>query len=447
MSNTIDTDALPSEKSQIPQPEQEVAPVRYVDVHIYEEMPPDEQDTGSIETTLQEGACSSDKQTKPLQTRQKRSISPVWLILPAVFMLVVIVGSLVYPVVFAPSVTVTIIPKVTPLQTESIVTIVQNNADRTSNQINGQALPALTMSQSQSQATTGTTYQEARPGHGTLIFYNAALSSQTIEAGTLITGKDGIQVVTDVVVTVPAERLPTLGEAHVSAHTVQRGPAGNINARDIYGSCCLLNIQVANSAFTGGQDAQTYQSVAKQDIDTVVSRLQASLTQSALTALSAQLQSSETLVTPPTCETHSRSDHEVGDKATQVQVTVSQTCIGVAYDTQQFQQVVRQAQTQGADSERRAYSQLSGIQATVQKTAPASQPGTYQITVQSRGTWVYQFSAATLSHLAKSIAGKNIQQAIPFLLHTAGIQQVSFSASGSLPSDPQKIHFLFLVQQ
>src|SRR5262249_20197526 len=142
--------------------------------------------------------------------------------------------------------------------------------------------------------TTGRTNLPAQPGRGTITFYNSALVPQTISAGTLLTGQDSVQIVTDKAVTVTAGKLEINGKATVAAHVIQTGSVGNVRANDIYGSCCLLDIKAANSAFTGGQEAQTYRSVAKSDVDNAVAKLSAMLAQAINAAFGSQLSSNET---------------------------------------------------------------------------------------------------------------------------------------------------------
>ena len=366
--DAINTDALVTDRSGIPRPEQEVASIRLVDIHIYNVVA--EEAIQSIETTLQEGEALPEKQQEETEwhtIRRSRRVSLLVLALSAVVVLVVIARSLNSLLVFPQTTTITIIPTSTQIQTTGTITVVTGNADATKNQIPGRFLPALTMSQTQTVATTGITHQEAQPGRGTITFYNAALSPQTIVAGTLLTGADGIQVATEKTVTVPSVHYPTLGVATVPAHAVQPGIAGNIKAGDIYGSCCVLNISAVNSVFTGGEAAQTYQSVAPSDIDTTAASLKTRLIQTGTTALQTQVHSDETLLTP-TCNQTVIPDHQPGDKATQVQVTTSETCTGMTYDTESFHQQVTQAQIQAGTPQQREHYQLSGAADTSHDT-------------------------------------------------------------------------------
>jgi Baseplate J-like protein len=433
----------------IPRPDQEEMSIQLIDIHLYKIS---QEEIKSIESTLQETEETAQpevwqEQKEPLKKQPKRTLSAMLLVLIALSVLVSSGGSLAYFLLCMPTVTITIIPKSVQVETTGTITIDTSTASPSNGEIPGRLLPAITMSQTQTIATTGTTYQEARSGRGTITFYNAALYPQTIAAGTLLTGADGTQVVTDQAVTVPAVSYPTLGAASVSAHAVQPGPSGNIKAGDIYGPCCLQNISAENHVFTGGLEASTYQSVSEPDIESAGAHLLASLTQAVTAVLSTQVYNSETLITPPTCQPKITADHEVGDKATQVQVTEALSCTALAYDTASFRQRITQALQLAADNQKLANARLEGVpQATIQGVGSSDHPFTYTLTVQSHGRWVSQFSQSTLSHLAASLAGKNTREATQFLLRTPGIQQVSLSQTSPLPSDPQKIHFLVLMQ-
>src|SRR5579883_3246322 len=124
--------------------------------------------------------------------------------------------------------------------------------------IPGRELAAITMSQAATAPTTGTAHQDAQAARGAITFYNAAPVEQTVNAGTLLTGADGIQIVTEQDAIIPAATPPTEGQATVSAHAVVTGPAGNIVARDVYGPCCRLNVFAVSGPFHGGENARSY---------------------------------------------------------------------------------------------------------------------------------------------------------------------------------------------
>jgi len=90
-------------------------------------------------------------------------------------------------------------------------------------------------------------------------------------------------------------------------------------------------VDIYNSApFTGGTDAQSYTTVQQSDIDSAASSLEPSTTQSAIEDIKSQLQSNEHLVGEPLCRNNVTSDHQAGDQATTVNVTVETTCTASA---------------------------------------------------------------------------------------------------------------------
>jgi hypothetical protein len=193
----------------------------------------------------------------------------------------------------------------------------------------------MTLSQATTVPTSGTGHQDATPTHGLLIFYNGLPVEQTISAGTLLTSSTGIQVVTNEDAIIPAASLPTSGQVTVSAHTLMVGPEGNLPASAVSMPCCRENVYVQNSsAFTGGQLARTFKSVTRHDLSQATALLTASMQQSVQAAMQPQVRPSETLITPLPCTTHVSSDHHVGEEASQVTVSLDETCHGVLYQTQ-----------------------------------------------------------------------------------------------------------------
>src|SRR5258708_38853972 len=196
----------------------------------------------------------------------------------------------------------------------------------------GRVLPPTTLSQEKTVATTGRGHQDARAATGTVTFYNGSNTEQTINAGTVFTGNDGIQVATDIDATIPAANLPVVGQATVPAHALTANAKGNIQAYDI-NLAVSSDLTVKNlSNFSGGQDERDFQTVTGQDIAQAAAPWKTSLAQSMQGALTGQLQSGEALVTPP-CTPKVSTDHQIGDEATQAKVTVSETCSGAANTT------------------------------------------------------------------------------------------------------------------
>src|SRR5260370_22289400 len=182
-----------------------------------------------------------------------------------VFYLFLIVATLfaeLYLASIQPSASITVVATETPVTTRATISLPAH------------IFTPLVFTQSQTIPTTGRTHQNATQATGYVSFHNALTQPQTIDAGTLLTGADGIKVVTDETADVPAGTFSGYGEVTVSAHAVNAGSSGNINARDISGTCCRVYILVRNTnPFTGGQNERDYQSVAKADIQHVVSNL------------------------------------------------------------------------------------------------------------------------------------------------------------------------------
>lgn len=378
--------------------------------------------------------------------RHHQRVRPHLLILFAVF--AVCLGVFAYLFVmdilpmFQPSVTVTIIPISRQIDTSDTMTITTTTASVLApHQLAGRVLSSVTMTQAQSTETTGKGHQGEQAGHGYVTFYNSATYAQTVDVGTLLTGADGVQIVTDTDATIPAAVYPTFGQASVSAHAVTTGPAGNIRAADIYGPCCRLNISAVNGAFSGGQNARDFQAVSQHDIDNTASSLKSSLDQSVQAALQTQVHGDESLLPLP-CQQLITADHQAGEEATQVRITASETCTGIAYNAARLHDLVMQQQNQQAATQLgQGYALTGSIQTSVQHVTTKNSTITLQ--VKSSGIWAYQFSQAQQEHLKALIVGQSKAQAISTLLHVAGVQTVSIDAD-TLPSSPKGINLEFL---
>ena len=311
----------------------------------------------------------------------------------------------------------------------------------------GRLLNPITISQSQTTPATGKGHQDARAATGELTFYNGSNVAQTINADTILTGQDGVQVATDQTVTVPAANLPQIGEVTVSAHAINAGSAGNIPASDI--SIALSNdLTVKNlTAFTGGQDERNFQTVAPGDITNTATPLQATLDQSRQNTLTGQLKSGEAL-TSQHCTQTTTSDHQPGQEATTVKVTVSETCSGIAYNSQELTNTVTQLLTaQAAKKLGSGYSLLENPQITVTSATTAKQ---VMLSFTSVSTWVYALSAQAQERIKHLIAGKTPQAALHILTSQSGIESASVAFSGfgdssRIPEDTANIHILLFV--
>src|SRR5258708_2260646 len=141
-------------------------------------------------------------------------------------------------------------------------------------------IPWLTETASQTVVATGRGHSDATYAHGTITFYNGAFTQQIIPQNILFVTPNGIQVVTDQTVTIPAGNPPSYGygETTVLAHALNAGIQGNIPAYAINTICCAESVKAINtSPFTGGRNARDYSLVRQQDIDNAVIPLAATL--------------------------------------------------------------------------------------------------------------------------------------------------------------------------
>src|SRR5439155_14572851 len=115
---------------------------------------------------------------------QKTSFLPAYVI--CLLFLFIIISSITFQayLIFNPPIaTVTIIPK---SQTVSLSGTLQL----------GRLLNPITISQSQTVATTGHGHQDAKAATGTVTFYNGLFIQQFIASGTVYTGQDGVEIIT-----------------------------------------------------------------------------------------------------------------------------------------------------------------------------------------------------------------------------------------------------------
>jgi len=358
---------------------------------------------------------------------------PYWLCIPCTIILCLafLAVSFLVPF-FTPSATITIIPIERTITTTAAI------------RVQGRQLPPLTLIQSTSVAATGKRHRAAAKAHGTITFYNGSFSSQTIAAGTTLTGKDGVQIITDQAAIIPAGNPPIYGQVTISAHVVSTGPQGNIPAYDIDQACCATSVLAKNTAaFQGGAAARDYSVFTWEDIDNAVSPLQTTLSQSEHAALQVQLHSGEALIAPP-CTHTVLSDHKPGDEAKQVRVTVSDTCSSIAYDAHTLHQHATQLLITEVTTRLGAnYGFIGDIQITIiHATITHSSQRQAHIVVQVAGTWTYQITPNIRQQLVRLIAGKPQQQALTTLLQSPGIQGAHITVKGgnqTLPEDPRSI--------
>lgn len=124
---------------------------------------------------------------------------------------------------------------------------------------------------------TGLKTYPATTAHGTLTLANGSVITEQLPQRMIFSGQ-GIEVITDEAVLVPAGNAAGLGVATVSAHAVKSGNQGNISPLTIdqvYGtSLYIRNLY----PFTGGKDSYSVKVVTRQDKQTALDAARALLT-------------------------------------------------------------------------------------------------------------------------------------------------------------------------
>jgi baseplate J-like protein len=138
-------------------------------------------------------------------------------------------------------------------------------------------LPLKPFTTSVSVISTGVKTYPATTAHGTLTITNGSILSEELPKGMIFTGKDGVEVITDQAVFVPAGSASGYGVAYVSAHAATSGKSGNIATLDI-DSVEGTALYMRNlAAFTGGADSYSVKFVTAQDRETALSKARAIL--------------------------------------------------------------------------------------------------------------------------------------------------------------------------
>jgi hypothetical protein len=375
----------------------------------------------------------------PPKTEKREPIDPL-LCATGIFFLILILSSLlfqVYMVLNPPIATVTIVPKSQSITLQETLQL-------------GRLVSSITISQEATAPTTGKGHQDAKQARGTITFYNGQLNSVTVPAGTMITASNGVQIITDQDVTIPAldtaANPPTVGQRAVSAHAINPGGRGNIPAFDINQPCCSASIIAKNvTPFTGGQDTRNFQTVARRDIDTTATTLKTTLAESMQGALQAQLRPGEALQTLPCTPTLS-ADRHIGQESVSVKVTVSETCSAAAYNTDALVSkatdlVSHQARQQLGTG----YSLIGTVQVTIAQATVTHTTATLIFSCQ--GTWVYALSQQAQMQIKHLIAGKPRQEAIKLLVAMPGIETATVEGDDQtkLPKNLDALHLRIIV--
>ncbi len=408
-------------------------PIQDIYVFIVREKEEDEEDAQVIDSTATTAPDAQARDTQKPSYPHIYALSVVYLVL-LLSILTVQLWLLLNP----PIVTITIVAQSQQITLTGTLQL-------------GRVIAPITLTQSQTVPTTGKGHRDARSATGFITFFNGQFQSATVPAGTTVTGSDGVAIVTDQTAYIPAERQtipPTLGQATVSAHALTPGVRGNIATGDVNQRCCAPSLLAQNTApFHGGADERDFRTVTTHDLNEVATSLKTTLAQSMQAALQSQVQSGEALLTPA-CPPTVTADHQLGEEAVHLHVTVSETCSAVAYNSQELKGKVTDLLTrQAVQTLGTGYSLLGDIQVTV-KQATITHPTTVFLSYVSEGTWVYALTSQEQHRLKELIAGKSKRNALQLLQSLPGIQSASivWNENTKLPNDINAIHFVILVE-
>ena len=391
----------------------------------------DIQETIHVYFVREQAAPQKDEQgiesTPPKSPQRKSDLPAYTTILFFIFLILSCLAFQLYLVFNPPIVIVTVVPR---SQTVHLTGTLQL----------GRVLVPITLSQSQTVPTTGKGHQDPKQATGFITFYNGLLSEQTVPAGTLLTGSDGVEITTNQDANIPSAAPPIEGQATITAHAINSGSQGNISAKDINEACCAVSILAVNfTPFHGGQDERDFQTVAKSDIVTVATPLKTAVQQDMQKALQGELKPNEQLQTLP-CHPTVASDHQIGEEARLVTVTVSVACSAIAYDTKALEiKATQLLTTQAVRKLGTGYTLLGSVQVSVIQATAQPRP---TLVLSYQGIWVYAISNREQQRIKSLITGKSYQQAMQVLKALPGVERVSiqFDENTKLPKDSRYIH-------
>ena len=208
--------ALPVEERESRENEDEPAPIETI--HVYFVRESDRADTVDEQVVESTVAAPEDEPTgtrtlyvpeveehtpllKP-STHTTHTTRTFWIAGVVVVVLLLLIAFQVLLTFLTPAPTITLAPTVRDLSLTTTMVVAPGVTTRM--HIPARQLTPLTLIQSTTSVATGKGHQDAEAAVGTITFFNGLFMSQTIAAGTTLTGSDGVQVVTDRLAVIPA---------------------------------------------------------------------------------------------------------------------------------------------------------------------------------------------------------------------------------------------------
>lgn len=184
--------------------------------------------------------------------------------------------------------------------------------------------------------------------------------------------------------------------------------------------------------------------VQQSDINTAAGSLISAYRPNPQQVLQRTIRSNERLAGTPQCAPQASANHQAGDQAAQVKVTLSFTCTGEVYDEAgALEMAAGLLSQQAAANPGGAYTLMGKIKTTLTNAVMDSQ-GTLTVTVSARGIWVYQFTQAQ-QQLATLLGGKSERDAAQLAAAQPGVASVTIHLPANqptLPTDPRQIHII-----
>ncbi|HEU5366882.1 MAG TPA: hypothetical protein VFU69_00395, partial [Ktedonobacterales bacterium] len=386
----------------------------------------------------------SDHHPAPRRSGKRRLI----VIAAALAILALIAGGTAYALLGRASATVTITPTSTMVSNIYTLSAVTGTPDASRQQVGARLISTTTPAETKTVKASGSLSLPATQAKGTLILRNWDAAPKTFAAGTVLPdwsadevvncGDSPEDIVLDATVTVPAAggSAAGYGVAHAPGHVLQPGASGNIPGFTGDKGCVYFlwaegkcdpgyfhhcwTIAPADK-FTGGQDTYDGPAVQQSDIDNAANSLISAHQPDAQHVLQPQMRANERLMNTPYCTRHVSTNHQAGDHAAQVTVSVAFTCTGAVYDQQAALALITpKLSAQAAANPGAGYALAGQIQLAIVDAAPGNQ-GAMILTINAAGIWAYHFTDAQKQHLATLLIGKSAQETVLSIEQPSGL--------------------------
>lgn len=260
----------------------------------------------------------------------------------------VIIASLIALAAFAfgfvmPSATLTVTPRVTPIETS--LTYGLDTPGATWDVRIAPSDISTTVTFSASSPATGERFEPDATATGAVLLTNATTVDVIVPTETVLTTIDGVDVVTTEEIVVPAADpfgSLTFGSAEIAVRASAPGPSGNLGAETIYGQLDNGLFFTNREPLTGGTNRRIVV-VSQADIDALQQQARDDLQAQAAVALPAALQPGQRLVagSERRGSIQLSFDRQVGEDATEVRIDASMSVSGQAFNPEEWHQQAR----------------------------------------------------------------------------------------------------------